>query len=750
MQGIAMPDLVRLLARVGARRMGDPALPVKLAEASAATRGTTRQGALRGEADAALVAALHVFNASGDRDDGGVLGVRRRAAGPREADDFRPLLLKVPGRAWLRIALEAEADASARARRGQASGRARAVRERRLLCYRQHAPDTAVASAIATDLARFASVHAVDDACALGVGDACALEADGTLSGALSVAWDRLLAAALPGLDDGSGRDAGVFVVEVDAEASASLALSIEDGCSVAIARLPGEGDRAFRVAVRRLAQDERSVEASLGIAAGFADPAAVARVLAGSLANWLDLPAEALEAIRSATSLDALPDRYRPVAAALADRFGLGDVAPLAELRERLEDLDGRLAGRVEALARTRAAVQVEAEFHRRAGDALLLEAELSETALRRLHPALVALDIASVLADRGPGVAARSLLHDRTIERLHGWTIGASLGRWFELSSRQQREDRWLERRRVDTDGDRTRHAYLGATRYTARANGWSTAYGATFEAVDEGTGAGVGCALEAWWQEGHLRADADGLARIVDDAVLWGVIEDAAAPTLHARLAAALDGVGRCRPRFERVLEADAVWSGLRHVAGAKRGEWARHAARALPRNARVPTRADCASRVAVYGTVLAALARSDAAVSPRHIGAMLRDIDPRLAARERKGNTPWTTWRVLRRAGLVPHGPSGAWRGLGEAAAALVMALDNGSLGGPAGTASPDGADVGDAFARLRPAFEQPFLLRTVASLLSSAPGVGAARLRLSFQRDGQARSLLVGA
>lgn len=746
MQRIAIPDLVRLLARVGARRMGDPELPVALAEASAAVGDRARSGALRVEADAALSVALHVFNETGDRDDGGVLGVRRRAAGPREAGDFRPLLLKAPGLAWLRIALEAGADAGSRARRGTRAAHASAGRERRLLCYRSHAPGEAVVDAIGADLARFASAQSVDDTCTLGVGDASAAEVEGTLSASVSLAWDGLLAASVPAWAGLSGRDADVLLVEVPAEAGASLVLSIEDGFSVAIARQHATGDRAFRVALRRRQHDARSMGASLGVDVGLADPAAVARVLAGVLADLLEMPAEALQAIRRATSFEDVPERYRPVFAALVDRFGLDDLAPLASVRERLEDLDARFAGELESLARTRVAVLVEAEYRRLSRDTMLLEAELSEAALRRLHPALLALDTRAVLADRGPGRAAVSLLHDKVIERVHGWTIGASLGPWFELASGQQREDRWLERRRVDADGDRTRREYFGATRYQARANGWSTDYGATFEAVDDGTDARTSCALELWWEEGRLRADAGGLARIVDDAVLWGVIDPGAAPALHKRLEAALSGVGRCCPRFEHVLEGDAAHRAWVRLGRATPADWALHAARALPRNPRVAARRDCTARGATYGPVLAAIGGSSGPMLRRQVAALLHDADPRLASAERKGNTPWTAWRVLHQAGMVRQGPASAWRGFAGAAAALATATSTGAGADP----SLDNQALAQAFAALRPGFEQPFTLRTIANLLGHPPDAGAVRLRIAFRRDGQPRSLLVAA
>lgn len=736
MQKIVMPDLVRLLAHVGTRAMGDADLPVALAEGSAEAGVSFRDGVLRATADGTASVALHVFNDKGDRDDGRVLGVRRRAAGPREADDLRPLLLKATGKAWLRIALEADAEAVARATRGSLAVRAEAGRNARLLSYRRHAPDESCAAAIGADLARFASALSLDDVLALGVGNACAVEAEGRLSASASVSWSALLSAAVAAIGGLAGRDRDAFLVEVPAAADASLAVSIEDGFSIGFARQHASGDRAFRVVLQRHRDGDRKVEAAVGVEAGFADPEAVARVVAGVLADALDAPAEALRAIREATSFDTLPKRQRAVAKALAERLGIADNAPLDALRERLKDVDARFAGRLETLAGTRAGLLLEAEYRRLASDAVLLEAELSEDALRRLHPALLALDTDAVFANVAVDAGAVSLLRDRVVERLHGWSIGASLGSWFELESKQQRKDRVVERRRIDAEGDRTRREYLGATRYTARVNGWSTAYGATFEAVDAGDGAGMACALDLWWEEGRLRADAGGLARIVDDAVLWGVIAGDGASSLLARLREALHGVDRCRPRFELALEGEPALAAFARLAKADRFTWAKHAARALPRNARARGRIDCAAREALYGPAFAALGDATGSAMRRTIAGALQDLDPSLAARERKGDAPWTAWRVLHQAGIAATGFADAFGAYANAASKIGADTAWGS--------------IADDFAALRPAFEQPFTLRTVASLLADGrPSPRAdARLELAFERDGESRSLLV--
>ena len=746
MHRIVLPDLVRLLARVGTRRIGDPAVPVVLAEAGVERGVAVRDGALRADADAEASVALHVFNETGDRDSGGVLGTRRRRAGALAAGDHRPLLLKTDHHAWLRVALAVSADARVRGSGRSFDAGASANGQATLLAYRRHAPDEDCAAAIVDDLARFADARSVGDVCTLGVGDACVMQAEGTLTASVSLSWAALLSATVPAAAELAGRDAQAWLVEVPAEGGAELAVSIADGFSVSFARLHSDGDAAFRVALRRHHRDERSLAASLSVDAGFADPAAVAHVATGALAAVLAVPADALRAIREATSLRALPARHRPYVAALVERLGLADNAPLEALRERLETLDARLAGRIEAVVRARASVVVEAEYRRLAQDTLLLEAELSEAALRRLHPALLALDTATILADDGPGRAAWSLLHDRSIERLQGWSIGAALGSWFELEGRQRRQDRFLERRRVDAGGDTTRHEYAGATRYTARANGWSTAYGATLEAVDDGTG--PSCALHLWWEEGRLRADAGGLARIVDDAVLWGLVTADGAAALHARLLAGTEGIGRCRPRFDIVLEAGAASAALARLASANRAEWATHMARALPRNAWFPARADCAARGSIYGPVFALLGDTSGPGLRRAVAGALRAEDRRLVARERTGQAPWTAWRVLQQSGLTDAGPARSWRAWGEAAARCTAALDGGQRTTGAGAAV---TAIGDAFGDLRAAFEQPFPLRTVASLLAGpAHAGGGVSLALAFERDGEARSLLVGA
>src|SRR5690606_19021583 len=281
--------------------------------------------------------------------------------------------------------------------------------------------------------------------------------------------------------------------------------------------------------------------------------------------------------------------------------------------------------------------------------------------------------------------------------------------------------------------------------STRYTARANAWSTDHGATLEAMDDGTGAGTGCALALWWEESRLRADEAGLARMVDDAVLWGVVRPGEAEALLARLAIALQGVGRCRPRFDLALDASNAARAVATLAATGTAGWAAHAARALPRNAREPGRLDCAAREALNAAPLAAVADLRGPALRTALAEALRPVAPRLAARERAGVVPWTCWQVLRQAGLATRGPGTAWRARADAAAGLSAVLARGGRATPLDPA--DWRVLAEAAEALRPAFEQPFTLRTLASMFGRA-APGTARLSIAHVRDGAPMTLLV--
>ena len=105
------------------------------------------------------------------------------------------------------------------------------------------------------------------------------------------------------------------------------------------------------------------------------------------------------------------------------------------------------------------------------------------------------------------------------------------------------------------------------------------------------------------------------------------------------------------------------------------------------------------------------------------------------------------TPWTAWRVLRRAGIADAGFDDTFRAFAEAASGIEAGLRTMR---EVREADVPWAALDAAFVALRPAFEQPFTLRTVASLLAGAgvPLRPAARLELAFERDGEPRSLLV--
>lgn len=757
MSKIAIPDLVEKLAGAAAKPLKDSSLKTELLSYDKGAETTAQSGSIKAVFGATAAAAIHLYNSADDIDDDGVIGNRGEAVDPAKAStDWRPQLVFQPGNAWLKYSLSAAATAKATAKIGTAGGSIGGDRSLRLLCYKRHDAAVRIGEAVLADVDEIASVLSASEIAGLSVGEAVALKSRGKLTATLSISWSDIFSTSLHGLTDVLGADrAGAFLINVGASASASFTATIDDDFSLSFVRERASGDRAFRVALRKSAVHDARFEAKAGVQIEFADPAAVEKVLASVVAGVLDAPAAALKAIDEATSLERVPQRYRPVAEALAERFGLDEANPLPKLKKKLQELSELLSERVTQIAKTKVSLGFSYEYMRLASEASLLEATLSEEALARLHGALLSFDFQRVLAYTGSGYALEFFLHQKTVERVRAWGFSLGVGTWFNLKSKQLRKDRFVSRRYVSPAGEALTRAYLGSTQYSANANTWTTEYGAALKADLEQARApqqtaarDFKCGLHLWWEESRIKT-ATELARVVDDAVLWGVIDAAAAPALEAQLQGALGSAGECKPRLSVMLSDHGLRQAMRAFAGADDAAWARHAARALPWYAKQSARASCASREAVYAPLFEAYRRRpDASGSAlkQLIAKSLRDYGGGLAGQESIGETPWTVYQVLLRSDVDQRRFWSRWERLRSGAARMTDLLE----------VRGDWNDFDDNFAMLRGVFEQTFLIRAAASLLAEAlPAQArdgkacASTLSIAYRDGNQDKSLIVG-
>ncbi|KRD32020.1 hypothetical protein ASE35_13775 [Lysobacter sp. Root916] len=757
MSKIAIPDLVEKLAGTAAKPLKDSSLKTELLSYEKGAETSAQSGSIKAVFGATAAAAIHLYNSADDVDEDGVIGSRAEAVDPAKAStDWRPQLAFQADSAWLKYSLSAAATAKATAKIGTAGGSISGDRSLRLLCYKRHDAATRIGEAVLADVDEIASVLAASDIAGLGVGEAVALKSRGKLTASLSVSWSDIFSSSLHGLTEVLGAErAGAFLINIGASASASFTATVDDDFSLSFVRERASGDRAIRVALRKSTVHDARFDAKAGVQIKFADPAAVEKVLGGVVAGVLDAPTAALKAIEEATSLDRVPERYRPIAEALAERFGLDEVNPLPKLKKKLQELTELLNEHVTQIAETKVTLGFSYEYMRLASEASLLEATLSEDALSRLHGALLSFDFQRVLAYTGSGYALEFFLHQKTVERVRAWGFTLGVGTWFNLKSKQERKDRFVSRRYVSPAGEALTRAYLGSTQYTANANTWTTEYGALLKADLEEARApqqtaarDFKCGLQLWWEESRIKT-ASELSRVVDDAVLWGVIDADAAPALQAQLQGALGSASECKPRLSVMLSDHGLRQAMRAYAGADDATWARHAARALPWYAKQSARASCASREAVYAPLFEAYRRRpDASGSSlkQLIAKSLRDYGGGLAGQESIGETPWTVYQVLLRSDIDQRRFWNRWERLRSGAARMIDLLE----------VRGDWNDFDDHFAMLRGVFEQTFLIRAAASLLAEALPASlrdgkayATTLTIAYRDGNQDKSLIVG-
>lgn len=723
MSNVEIPELARKLLVFGGRRLND-SVPTELLSLGKDVGTTAKSGAITAVFGASVAAAIHLFNDAGDKDEDGVLGAAGASAGAAKMTTaWRPQLPFAAGSTWLKYSLGADVTARASGSIGVAGGSISGDRSLRLLCYKRHNTTDKIGSAIAADLNDISSPLAVADILALSLHEATALKIRGKLTAKLTLSWADIFSTSLHEFADLFGAaDSGAFLIEVASSASASFTATVDDDFTLCFVREKAAGERPIRVALRKSITHDQRFLAKAGIQVGFADPLAVKAVVDKVLGGILGLPAAALEAIERAPSWKSVPDKVRPLVTALTERFGIEDVDPLKAIKEKLKELDSLLNDRIDQIARTKVALGLQYEYLRIASEASLLEATVSEATLGELHGAMLAFDFAKVLAYSGPGLALDFFLHQKTVDRVRAWGFSLGIGTWLKISSKQTRRDRFVSRRYVSAGGEQLTQAYLGSTVYTAKTNTWSAEYGAMLKADLEEAHApqqtmarDFKCGLHLWWEENKIRAGS-GLDRIVDDAVLWGVIGAAGASALHQQLTTKLDKVADCKLRLSAMLSDHGLRQAVRALAGVSDEECGRHAARALPWHAGQTARATCASREAAYSPFFARYAlapgRSGSGLK-QLVAESLRDYGGGLAGQEAKGETPWTLYQVLLRTNSDNQRFWKRWQDLRAGASRLAELLD----------VRGDWGDFDDDFKLMSRSFEQVYLIRAVASLVA---------------------------
>lgn len=663
-------------------------------------------------ASAGAVLSLCAYGDGGAMDPDGVVG---RPLPPGGAAD--PLQLSPPlspaGKVYLAYRLEANARASAGAGVGFFGASGDTERSVKLSDYHGHAPTELVRDAFLADAFKLRNILRANDVAGLAVGDALAMSTSGRLSTSVAVSWGDLLPAAigrlsqlLPGVDH-------LIAVQTNLGASLHADASIQDDFVLVLSR-PEPG--RLRASVLRGETCTAGMGGALSAGVAF-DPSAPVEAVLGALAGrplkWVD---DTMARLVQAP----LDDATRGLLKLVLDRVGLaGGEADPAGLMERWGALKERLRGQLQEFITLRISAGLTYDFQRTEQRTALFQAVLPDADALAQHATLLRGDLTSLLQLLSTsGRAPEVYLRQQSVERRHAW--GFSLGLPFISGPSSTDEDRLRFVTTTRQDGQK-RLAALGARNYRGDLFGIATDWGAElhaemaeFRAAPKASDFQYGLHLLMHREE----KGSGALAQMVDDAVVWGAIDESDRLAVLQQIQAKA-GNGGVDARVELTVTDTGLRALLPAAPAAGQAVLARVLARAMPWYGwRARQNADV--RAAVYAPLWegllrdggwAAKAAAAAAASALERNPMAKDIAPM--------EGQWPTPGLLTFASLVNAYPT-------VAATAQRMLAGLQALAGTIGSTMPADA-IDAAFEQLKGGWGQSFLLRAFGALVVSLAG-----------------------
>ena len=686
-------DLDLHLADHASRRLDDPDLP----DPTLLKRSLEREVSIVHDNLSFTVggeAAIDLFNAPGDEDPAGVFGPPPKKSLRQTTFAVRHPLHFASNSAWLayRAAARVEADGGVKAAKFGLTGEAEGTASIRFHDYRRHGAGDLVGPTVARDLAAPRFVLSAADVRALSPGEALALEVNGRLGATLTLKWSdvftgnngALSALLAPGQD---------FGVKVGASLRARFKVEIEDHFLVVFSRrTPGE----IRVAVWKSDDDALGVRARARIGVRFADLAQVEEALRAALDALLGAPLARVRELLDTPRVGDLDPRERAAAETLADRLGLtGRRLRLDSLRRKVDQLERDATELIVKLARQQVRFGVDFDYSRTRSDEAIVEVTLDEARLGRrfedLHRALLSVDCERVLEEGASGAAngvtLQRFLQQETVKRTKSWGVSLDLGDFLRMGGKARTYVRETMRR--DRRLDRSRFSFTALEGYAGRWGSetcdWKTTLSARSRAWTPGaapTADALNYSLGFLFRYAKRRLSKGDVARLVDLAVLWGIVTAGGAPEARAHLERVAGRRRHVRVSCQLGFTKSTVGMLLALLARADTRGIGLALARALPRVGGEPGRDTPVVRQFLYGDLWRAYledpALSAGEVAAGAAAAARRAGHAGLAGFERRMRHWWTVGELVRRNGETRE----RWADLARGAAHLQDAIAGG--------------------------------------------------------------------
>ncbi|AKQ66059.1 hypothetical protein A176_002971 [Myxococcus hansupus] len=483
-------------------------------------------------------ATVRNFNSPGDVDENGIVGETTPEASEQGP---RPQLLLGTETGWMRYQVAARVKAAVSASLSFLASEQQTELSVVLSDYRAHPLGRNMREAARTDLSELRLMQATDLA-KLGLGDAVAWQARGSLQTRLELNWADVFPSNLNRL--GFLRGSELLAVKTSVKAGLSAKVSLTDDYQLSFTR-PRTG--RIQVAVRKVKSHEQTLSAGLGIQVELLDPAAVKAQL-GQLLEALLGPVlrellkkgqtalELMDGLVEKASKTKLDENQKRVLGMVLERLGIDpQLADPANLPQAWADFKARVAEALENAVRSHIAEGFQYEYLRLNEASTLLEVVVEDVTAMRFHESLLKGNLVELLkwmkASAQPAeFELRNYLHATTITRQQAVGFSLGFGSFELLKSRDVKRQAWVTQENFQ--GAR-RMAFLGRRGYEDKLLGnrsqWAVDLKADmsrFAPAPVATDFGYGLHLLQWGRQKKLTRKE--LQQAVDDAVVWGVLD------------------------------------------------------------------------------------------------------------------------------------------------------------------------------------------------------------------------------
>lgn len=578
-------DELVLQPQIPDKPLGDDSVRQQLVEARVASPLVEKQiPGVSFVLDAGAAASVEAFNAPGDVDAQGVVGSKASQVDDKQ---LAPVLLLGQGKGWLKYSAEVRAKAGANLSLPllsvDASGEVRAL----VADYRAHGLEENVRAALLADAGALRLPLSPESLRGLGLQDALTFQVRGTLKVSAHLKWADVFTTNLQLL----GKLAPNVLIGLDVDVGATLDAEVElaDDYQVTFSR-PEQG--RIYIALKKVAARRADIAPQVGVGVSIKAPESVAQQVNAVLTALLARPVAEFESLLDRLAQAQLPPELKEALRFALDRLGLEDLeADPAALKQKWEELKASLPSRIEELARQKVALGFAYEYGRLSQGSTLLAVSCTEDQAVKLLGPLVLGRLDQVVSGlQAEGVKPERYLLEEIATTSRAWGFSLQLGKWAVGGKDRSVLKEVVQQSSMDSKGPR-RLSYLGTREYKGDLLKPYIAWTVDFkcdmaEFRPDPSAADFQYGLYMLLQNPPRKHTKDTLRQLVDDAIVWRVLDDADEEQLINQVLEAAGGA-EVETRLELKVDDRTFREVLQEVARPDAPQvFARALARALP--------------------------------------------------------------------------------------------------------------------------------------------------------------------